>query len=243
MRYYPVHLDVQNRNCLVVGGGAVATRKVVTLLDCGANVTVISPVISNQLRDFAVSGLIKLRERTYQSGDINGMFLVIGATDNEGLNRQISSEADHLNTLCNIADRPEICNFILPSIVRRDDLVITISTSGTSPALTKKLRKTLEHQYGKEYGIFLKLMGAIRKKLLNQAHEPEAHKHLFEKLIAADLIAMIRESKTAEIDALLFDILGQGYNFDMAAKRHKKHKNKISRLLNSEGYNSKESKF
>ena len=141
------------------------------------------------------------------------MFLVIGATDDEGLNRQISSDADHLNTLCNIADRPEVCNFILPSIVQRDDLVITISTSGKSPALAKNLRKTLEYQFGKEYGVFLKLMGAIRKKLLSQSHKPEAHKHLFEQLIAADPIAMIQKGKTAEIDALLFEILGEGYNF------------------------------
>ena len=198
----------------MVGGGGVGTRKVVTLLDCGARVTVISPAVSHQLRDFAKSGLIKLKERTYQSGDLDGMFLVIGATDKEGLNRQISSDADHLNTLCNIADRPEVCNFILPSIVQRDDLVITISTSGKSPALAKHLRKTLEHQFGKEYGIFLKLMGAIRKKLLSQAHQPEAHKPLFEKLIAADLIAMIREEDTEAINSQLFEILGQGYRYD-----------------------------
>jgi len=213
MRYYPVHLDIQNRSCLVVGGGSVGTRKVATLLDCGANVTVISPVVSHRLREFSTSGSIKLRERPYQSGDLDGMFLVIGATDDEELNRQISKEADRLNTLCNIADRPEVCNFILPSIVQRDDLVITISTSGRSPAMAKKLRKTLESQFGKEYGVFLKLMGAIRKKLLSTSHKPEAHKYLFEQLIEADLIAMIEKGKTAEIDALLFEILGEGYNF------------------------------
>ena len=213
MRYYPVHLDIQNRNCLVVGGGAVGTRKVVTLLDCGANVTVISPVVSQQLQDFAISGLIEVRERSYQSGDLDGMFLVIGATDDEGLNRQISRDADQLNTLCNIADRPEVCNFILPAIVQREDLVITISTSGKSPALAKKLRKTLEYQFGKEYGIFLKFMGTIRKRLLSQTHEPEAHKHLFEQLIAADLIVMIREENTDAINSLLLEVLGEGYNF------------------------------
>ncbi len=214
MRYYPVHLDIQNRNCLVVGGGAVGTRKVVTLLDCGAKVTVISPVVSHQLRNFAASGLIKLKERSYQSGDLAGMFLVIGATDDERLNRQISSDADHLNTLCNIADRPEVCNFILPSIVRRDDLVLTISTSGRSPALAKKLRKTLEKQFGAEYGVFLKLMGAIRKKLLGQTHKPEAHKHLFEQLLDADLIEMIRQEKTEGINSRLLEILGPGYHYD-----------------------------
>ena len=219
MRYYPVHLDIQNRNCLVVGGGSVGTRKVATLLDCGAKVTVISPVVSQQLRDFALSGLIKLRERSYQSGDLDGMFLVIGATDDEGLNRKISSDAEHLNTLCNIADRPEVCNFILPAIVQREDLVITVSTSGQSPALAKQLRQTLESQFGQEYGVFLKLMGAVRKRLLSQTHEPEAHKHLFEQLIAADLIAMIREENTEAINALLFDVLGQGYRYDELMQR------------------------
>jgi precorrin-2 dehydrogenase/sirohydrochlorin ferrochelatase len=142
------------------------------------------------------------------------MFLVIGATDDEELNRQVSNDANRLNTLCNIADRPEVCNFILPAIVERDDLIITISTSGKSPALAKKLRKTLESQFGKEYGVLLKLMGAVRKKLLSQAHEPEAHKPLFEQLIAADLITMIQKEKTAEIDSLLFEIFGEGYSFN-----------------------------
>jgi precorrin-2 dehydrogenase/sirohydrochlorin ferrochelatase len=214
MRYYPVHLDINNRNVLVVGGGSVGTRKVKTLLNCGARVTAVSPEVSQQLRELAASGNIILAERSYQSEDLNGVFLVIGATDDEKLNQQISRDADRLNTLCNIADRPEACNFILPSIVQRDDLVITISTSGKSPALAKKLRQALENQFGEEYGTLLQLMGAIRKKLLQQAHKPEAHKPLFEQLINSDLIVMIQAGKTEEIDALLFDILGEGYNFE-----------------------------
>ena len=213
MKYYPVHLDINNRKVLVVGGGSVGSRKVKTLLDCGARVTVVSPEVSRQLRELAASGDIKLAERSYQSEDLNGVFVVIGATDDETLNQQISSDADRLNTLCNIADRPEVCNFILPSIVQRDDLVITISTSGQSPALAKKLRKALENQFGEEYGTLLQLMGAIRKKLLQQAHEPEAHKPLFEQLINSDLIVMIQAGKTEEIDMLLFDILGKGYKY------------------------------
>jgi len=214
MRYYPINLDIQNRNCLVVGGGGVGTRKVITLLNCGANVTVVSPDLSEQLRKLEGSPGLALKQRTYQSADLEGMFLVIGATDDETLNRQISRDAEQRSTLCNIADRPEICNFILPSIVQRDDLVITISTSGRSPALAKKLRKSLEARFGKEYGVLLKLMGAIRKKLLSQSHEPEAHKPIFERLINSDLTTLIKENKTAEINALLFDILGDGYRFE-----------------------------
>jgi precorrin-2 dehydrogenase/sirohydrochlorin ferrochelatase len=207
-------LDIQDKNCLVVGGGGVGSRKVQTLLKCGAIVTVVSPEISDRLRVLAESERLTLKPRPYRSEDIEGMFLVIGASDDETLNRQISSDAERRNTLCNIADRPEKCNFILPSIVRRDDLVITISTSGRSPALAKKLRKKLERQFGPEYGEFLKLMGAIRSKLLSQAHEPEAHKPLFEQLIDSNLIALIQEGKTQDINALLADILGDGYRFE-----------------------------
>jgi len=214
MRYYPIHLDIQNRNCLVVGGGQVGTRKVNTLLNCGAKVTVVSPEISERLQNLAETTPLTLKSRPYRSADLEGVFLVIGATDDETLNQQISSDAEGRNTLCNIADRPAVCNFILPSIVQRDDLVITVSTSGRSPALAKKLRKTLECQFGPEYGDFLQLLGAIRKKLLSQAHEPEVHKPLFEQLINSNLIEMIQENKIKDIDALLFNILGEGYRFE-----------------------------
>ncbi len=213
MKYYPVHLDINNRDCLVVGGGGVGTRKVKTLLDCGARVTVVSREVSQQLRDRATAGDITLAERSYHREDLNGMFLVIGATNDEKLNKQISSDADRLNMLCNIADRPEVCNFILPSIVHRNDLVITISTSGQSPALAKKLRKALENQFGEEYGKLLRLMGAIRIKLLQQTHAPEAHKPLFEQLINSDLIGMIQGGEVEKIDSLLLEVLGNGYKF------------------------------
>ena len=214
MRYYPINLDIQNRNCLVVGAGSVGTRKVMMLLKCGAKVTVVSPIISENLQNLQKSASLTLKARPYRTADLEGMFLVIGATDNEPLNRQISSDAESRNILCNIADRPAVCNFILPSIVQRDDLVITISTSGKSPALAKKMRKTLESQFGEEYGVFLQLLGAVRKKLLSQAHEPEVHKPLFEQLVNSNLITMIQDDKRAEINKLLFEVLGDGFHFE-----------------------------
>lgn len=214
MRYYPIHLDIRNRNCLVVGGGSVGTRKILTLLNCGAKVTVISPVVTRKLRELADAGTITLKKRSYRTGDLMGMFLVIGATDDPALNRQISNDADNLNTLCNIADRPEICNFILPSIVARGDLVITISTAGKSPALAKSLRQTIENQFGEEYSDFLRLMGAIRKKLLSGSHAPETHKQLFNQLIDSGLLSMIRDDRKKDINSLLLKILGEGYEFE-----------------------------
>jgi len=214
MKYYPIHLDIKNRNCLIVGGGAVGTRKVNTLLECGAHVTVVSPDPTPHLAQLASGGSITLKKRTYRSDDLTDMFLVIGATDDEILNRQVSEDAERAQILCNIADRPEVCNFILPSIVRRGDLVITISTSGKSPALAKHLRQKLETQFGREYADFLILMGAIRQKLLSKAHEPEAHKALFNQLIDSDLIQLMRAGKTEEINSLLYKILGKGYKIE-----------------------------
>ena len=214
MQYYPVHLDIKNRNCLIVGGGAVGTRKVNTLLECGAHVTVVSPDPTSQLARLASEASITLKRRAYRSDDLSGMFLVIGATDDETLNLQISKDAERAHILCNIVDRPEVCNFILPSIVRRGDLVITISTSGKSPALAKNLRQKLETQFGREYADFLLLMGAIRQKLLSQSHEPEAHKALFNQLIDSDLIQLMQAGKTAEINSLLYKILGKRYKIE-----------------------------
>ena len=214
MKYYPVNLDIRNRKCLVVGGGTVGTRKVMTLLNCGAKVTVVSSDVAEKLQELSDSDAIKLEKRPFQISDLDQMFLVIGATDNPELNRQIHVEAERLGMLCNIADRPEDCNFILPAIVNRDDLIIAISTSGKSPAFAKKIRKDLEKVFGSEYAEFLKLMGNIRNKLLSEDHEPEAHKHLFEQLIKRDLVKMIKDRNIAAVNSLLLDILGKGYIFD-----------------------------
>ena len=211
MKYYPINLNIENRNCLVVGGGRVGARKVGTLLDCGARVTLVSPEATDRLKALARDGRITWHCRAYTHLDLGGMFLVIGATDDEELNRRVHADADRRNLLCNIADRPKICNFILPAVVRRGDLIIAASTSGKSPAFAKRLKKSLSNQFGHEYGTFLSLMGAIRTRLLAESHAPEAHKPLFEQLIDGGLVELIREEKSAEIDALLAGTLGEGF--------------------------------
>jgi precorrin-2 dehydrogenase/sirohydrochlorin ferrochelatase len=221
MRYYPVNLDIRGRACLVVGGGRVGARKVETLLKCGARVTVVSPEADPSLARLAEEGRIVLSSRDYRSSDVKGQFLVIGATDDEGLNRRIHADAERLNLLCNIADRPEICNFILPAIVRRGDFMMAISTAGKSPAFAKHMRQLLEARFGPEYGTLLDLMGAIRQKLLAEAHEPEVHKPMFERLIAGGLLDLVKAGKKDRIDRLLEEVLGPGYRYDqlMTANR------------------------
>lgn len=222
MRYYPVNLDIRDRRCLVVGGGQVGARKVKTLNECGAVVTVVSPEVSPALMQLDAEKAIILKQRPYRSSDVEGMFLVIGATDDESLNRRINADAERRNLLCNIADRPEICNFILPAIVRRGDFVMAISTAGRSPAFAKHIRKHLEAQFGPEYGTLLDLMGAIRAKLLAGAHEPEVHKPLFEQLITGDLLSLVKDKKIARIDQLLEKVLGPGYRYDQLMLSYRK---------------------
>ncbi len=211
MRYYPVFLDIIDKSCLVVGGGQVGTRKVMALLDCGARVTVISRDVTPELQSLFDRQKITLRLGQYRTADLDGIYLVIGATDDEFLNRKIHFDAEQQHKLCNIADRPEACNFILPSVINRGDLTIAISTSGKSPALAKKLRKSLEKDFGDEYGEFLRIMGALRTKLLSQAHAPEVHKPLFEKLINSDLLAAVKQQDRRHINSLLMEIFGEGY--------------------------------
>lgn len=214
MRYYPAYLDLKDRHCLVVGGGQVGTRKVGTLLKCGAKITVVSPKASGELARLAAKGRIKLEQRTYQSSDIETAFLVIGATDDQPLNEQIHRDAEAAQRLCNIADQPKLCSFVLPSIINQGDLSIAISTAGKSPAFAKHLRRQLQDQFGPEYGLFLDLMGAIRQRLLAVEHAPEVHKPLFEELIRRGLLKMIKDNDITAIDTLLERVLGPDYAYE-----------------------------
>jgi precorrin-2 dehydrogenase/sirohydrochlorin ferrochelatase len=214
MKYYPVNLNIEGRKCLVVGGGPVAFRKARMLMECGAQVTVVSMDFCDDFQQITDTSSISLEQRTYFPSDLDGKFLVIGATDDTELNRRISADAEKKNMLCNIADVPEICNFILPSVIRRGDLVVSVSTSGKSPAFAKHLRKELETTFGDEYARFLALMGAIRKKLLQTEHAPESHKPLFERLIHSELLEMIKKDQIEAINRLLAEIVGDGYEYD-----------------------------
>jgi precorrin-2 dehydrogenase/sirohydrochlorin ferrochelatase len=138
----------------------------------------------------------------------------MGATGDEEVNRRISEDASGRGILCNIADCPGGCTFVLPAVVSQGDLVIAISTSNKSPAVAKRIRQALEKEFGPEYATLLKVMGAIRERLLAQAKSPESHKQKFERLLDEGLLEMIREERTQEVSQLLQDALGEGYTWE-----------------------------
>jgi len=208
MRYYPIYLDMRGRRALVVGGGVVGSRKAETLLRAGARVTVVSPQATAAIRTLAEQEQLTWHARGYRSMDMTAMFLVFSATDDPELNRRIAADAARHHVLCNFADQPARGHFILPSIVERGDLLVSISTSGTSPAVARRLRQDLEGYFGEEYAPFLKLMGAVRGHLLQQGHAPDTHRTLLGRLIDGGLLDMVKDGDRTGIDTLLKSVLG-----------------------------------
>lgn len=209
MRYYPIFLDIKGKPCVVIGGGNVAERKVLSLLDAGAKVLVISPKLTLALKKLANKKKIGYCPKAYEKGNLKGFFLAYSATNDQKVNRDVFNEAKRQGVLLNVVDVPELCNFIVPSVVERGDLLIAISTSGKSPAMAKKIRQQLEKEFGKEYAVFLDIMGKIRDKVLTRSKESDKNKRLFERLVDSPMIEWIKEGKKKEINRFLKKILGE----------------------------------
>ena len=192
MSFYPVCLDLAGKACVVVGGGRVAERKVSGLLSCSAQVTIISPDLTDGLLRLQDEGAIQWISRGYCAGDLGQAFLVIAATDDEETQKQVYEEAATRNLLLNVADVPQRCNFILPASVRQGDLVISISTAGKSPALARKLRMELEKKFGVEYRILVDILGAVRPAILASGLEQSDNEQLFTRLLHDDMAGWIR---------------------------------------------------
>ncbi|MBC8318772.1 MAG: bifunctional precorrin-2 dehydrogenase/sirohydrochlorin ferrochelatase [Desulfobulbaceae bacterium] len=208
MNYFPINLDIRNRACIVIGGGKVALRKTQGLLNCGGKVTIISPKLEKELTDLVQMKQITWEKRPYKTGDLRKAFLVISATDDPLIQEAVYAEAEHHNLLVNVADVPKWCNFILPATVERGDLSISVSTSGKSPALAKKLRKDLEKQFGLEYDLVLKVLGRLRPVVLAKERSHRENKILFEKFLHPDLIDWVRQRNWPAIHSHVTAILG-----------------------------------
>ena len=199
-KFYPAYINLQQRDCLVVGGGDTACRKVLSLLECDANVTVISPKVCAELAALADEGRVTLHQRQYQRGDVQPKYrIVIGATDSPEANSAIADEAAVNNVLCNIVDQPPLCNFYVPSSLQRGDLKIAISTNGKSPALARRIRLELEQQYGDEYARLLEDLGRLRRKLLAEIPDDEERRR--ELLIGAVNSPALELLKKNDIEA------------------------------------------
>jgi precorrin-2 dehydrogenase / sirohydrochlorin ferrochelatase len=182
-RYYMACLDLTGRRALVVGGGRVGLEKTRGLLDCGAHVTVVAPEVEAGLLELPVQWI----ERPYAGEHLEGRWLVVAATPDRAVNRQVFEDAERRGIFCNVADDPELCSLILPAVHRVDPIAVAVSTGGASPALAQRLRRDIAEIVGPEHARVARQLRALRPWAQQQLPTYEERRDYFEGLVAKAL--------------------------------------------------------
>lgn len=211
MKYYPIYLDIKDKNILVVGGGGVSLRKVKRLLASGGIVKAVSLNFCDGFSEILNNSNFTCETRKFEESDLNDIFLVFSATNDAGLNDLVGSLAKSKGILCNIADSSESSDFIVPSSINRGDLVLSVSTGGKSPAFSRKLRKDLEDQFGEEYEIFLYFLGKIREAVLEIQRGSVGNQDIFRSLVFGKLLEFIKIRDIKGIETELRENLQDEY--------------------------------
>ena len=204
--YYPVYLNLTGKRCVILGGGTIAQGKLAALRDAGADITLISPECTDGIKRAAQRGHITLVQREYQTGDLDGAFIAVAATNVWHVNRAIYEEAEERGVLLNVVDDPDQCTFIAPSIVRRDPITLAISTGGASPALARKMRETLSEDKVLQWADLADVLARARKVIKENRTVIDPTR--WQCVITEDLLAMARNGRDDEaVDAALAQLL------------------------------------
>ncbi len=195
---FPMFLKLEGRQVLVVGAGRVGEPKIAGLLDTGAHIRVVALEATPAVREWARDGKIDLDLRAFSTDDLVGAFLVVVATSSRTLNERIYHDAERRGVLCNVVDVPDLCDFFYPSVVRRGDLQIAVSTSGKSPSLAQKIRQQLERQFGPGYAAWVAELGETRKLILESDLDKERKLDLLHSLASREAL----EAALAELPEL-----------------------------------------
>jgi precorrin-2 dehydrogenase/sirohydrochlorin ferrochelatase len=208
MKTYPIFAVLADKPCLVVGGGAVGERKVHDLMAAGARVTVVSRTLTPALAALADRGEIRFLAEDFRAAQVEGMALVMAATDDPEVNAAVSAAAQARAIWVNVADAPEYCTFIVPAMVRRGDLTLALSTGGASPALARQLRQELQQHFGPEYGPYLDLLQRVRTRVLAARRGHPDNGPLFHRLVHSPLREAVAQGDRARVLKLLHEVLG-----------------------------------
>lgn len=191
---YPMFVDLEGRRCAVIGGGGIAEGRVRALIEHGAVVRLVSPQITSELARMVAEGaIVDHRERTYRPEDLEGCFLVIAATDREQVNRMVRQDAEARNVICNVVDAPSLCDFIVPSLVRRGELSLAVTTGGASPVVAKHIRRQLGTMYGPEWGALIALLREMRGELKERHPDMPGRREAVERLMRTDVVRLLAE--------------------------------------------------
>ena len=200
--YYPLLLNIQGKKCLVVGGGEVALRKAQMLVEYGAIVEIVSPSLCPELKELVKNGAVRAAIKDYGPGDLDDALLVVAATDNASINEKVAAEARKTGILVNVADKPDISDFIVPSYFRHGDIIVAVSTSGKSPALARKIRAELERDLKAEYAQLAVIANEVRTEL-KQRGITVSGDDWQEVLNLNSLIELIRRHKNNEAKEIM----------------------------------------
>lgn len=200
MELYPINLKLTGRRCAVIGGGAVAERKVRALLSAGAEVSVYSPELTAGLNEFRRAGCLVWVPRTYEAGVLDDFFLVFCATNDSQINRQAAAEAKAKGALVNIADAPDLSDFYVPAHVAHGELLLTVSTGGGSPALARRLKDELAAKYGPEYGRYLALVAKLRAEMKERLATPKEREIFWREAIDQETLDLLKQGKFGEAE-------------------------------------------
>ena len=209
---YPIVLTGLHKvRCVVVGGGPVAERKVEALLDCAAQVAVISPTLTDQLRAWAEARRLRYIDRPFRPDDLRDTALVIAATDDPAVNAEVAQEAHRAGLLVNVVDDPDAGNFNTVATVRRGDLTLAVSTGGASPAVAALIRRRLEASFGPEYGELLALLGGLRRDVARRL-PPHVRRRVWQKLASEQVLGWLRAGQQERVWAYAEELIGQACN-------------------------------
>jgi precorrin-2 dehydrogenase/sirohydrochlorin ferrochelatase len=197
--YYPAMIKLQGKRCLVVGGGSVAARKINSFLESGASVKVVSPELCDELKEVLEQGMIEWVARRFEPRDIEGVFIVVAATNDGAVNETVAALADQAGCLVNVVERPERGNYIVPSTIRRGLLHIAISSAGASPGLSKKIRQELEEKFPPYYEEYVTFLADARRRIMKEIHDQDIRRRLFQHLLEEEWLQLFASGDLEEV--------------------------------------------
>ncbi|NIO55260.1 MAG: bifunctional precorrin-2 dehydrogenase/sirohydrochlorin ferrochelatase [Candidatus Latescibacteria bacterium] len=204
---FPSMLKLDGAKVIVIGGGAVAERKVRSLLECGASVTVIAPTLTKSLSRLAAEKRLTHFARSFRSGDLTGAALAFAAIDDIRVNAAVAEEAGRLNVLVNVVDQPALCTFIVPAVTRQGRLTIAVSTGGVSPAWARRIKEHMSSEFGKEYARLLDALATVRRRCLKDITDPARRRRFLQQLADDSLLELARSKEVKALEAEILERL------------------------------------
>ena len=201
--YYPIYLDIEGRNVVIIGGGSVCARKAETMMKYGARVTIVSPEFTEEIEQWLRDGAVQGRRKPYEEADLSGASIVIASTDDQCVNARVARDCRRRRIPVNVVDVTHLCEFIVPAIVESGSIQIAVSTGGKSPALARTLKEDLQRFVGPEYDEVNRLFGTLRAGAKKSLPTDADRKRFFDTLLAAGILDMLRQGRRSEAWAVV----------------------------------------